>query len=102
MRLIGKLERLERRKEREAMTAAGIVWTQDEERLEVELAPGEHLAVDVEILEAATEANPAQWRTRERATRDPRDFGKVTQNGREVGRVARVRGSLIELALTAA
>jgi hypothetical protein len=102
MRLVGKVARLERRKERQPVTAAGIVWTEDEERLERELAPGEHVAVDVEILEPETADNPGRWRTRERAARDPEDLGRVTREGREVGRVARVRGSVIELALTAA
>ncbi|HEU0139865.1 MAG TPA: hypothetical protein VFQ79_09155 [Bryobacteraceae bacterium] len=97
MRLVGKVKQMEaaRAKRASAVEAQGIVWTEQEELLERPLAAGEHLAVDVEVISDATGEVPAVWRTRERATRTPGDYGVVTCCGVRVGRVMAIAGGLL-------
>ena len=71
-----------------------LVWTEDNRRIpeDQELAAGEHIAVDVHVLEQAGDffegAAPSRYRVEERITTDPNDNGSVYDaNGRAVGRV---------------
>lgn len=103
LRVVDELAKL--RKDRAAERAAskrrvGIVWSHCDHRVDdVELAEGEWLALDVTLGETVGEVDT--WRTRERITRDPEDYGLVYDAaGDVVGRVAgRGAGGLVELEL---
>jgi hypothetical protein len=102
MSLVAKLEKLEAaaaERARSRRQPVGLVWTQDDVRVDPEsLAPGEHLALDVYVTGAIGETET--WTTIERATSEPSDLGTVYDAaGGVVGRVVRIEGSLVELAL---
>jgi hypothetical protein len=102
MRLVAKVEKLEAaaaERARSRRRPVGVVWTQDDVRVDPEsLAPGEHLALDVYVTGAIGETET--WTTVERATSEASDLGVVYDAGGAVlGRVARIEGSLVELAL---
>lgn len=95
MRLVSRVDRIERRAAQQALVCpdAGICWTQDEARLARALEPGEHLAVDVDLLSGG---DCPQVKTAERPSREAGDYGLVREAGEVVGRVmAPVRGRVL-------
>jgi hypothetical protein len=103
LRVVDELQKL--RSERKLLRAVaespvGIAWSHCEKRLDdVELSDGEFLALDVTISGAIGEV--PLWRTAERITRDPEDYGQVFDSAGElVGAVRSIKNGLVTLALT--
>jgi hypothetical protein len=106
MRLVSRLDALERRAEQSAsdpdaaaVLAAGgrigLVWTADEVRVDrAQSQPGEHVAVDLILVVDTSDEHPnvtRQMRIRERFSSDPEDAGIVYDlAGARVGRVVQV------------
>ena len=105
LRVVDELQKLraERAQLRKAAESRiGIAWSHCDRRLDdVELAAGELLALDITIVGAIGEI--PQWRTVERVTRDPNDYGAVYDAaGVRVGSVRAIKGGLVTLAIDGA
>jgi hypothetical protein len=100
MRLLSKVRGLEAAASVKRRVAVGLVWTEDDVRVDpAAVRGGEHVALDVRITGACGET--PLWQTTERVTADPADLGVVYgESGSAVGRVVRVDGSLVEWVLT--
>jgi hypothetical protein len=94
VRMLRKVRKLEGSSR--ARAAAGgadayaVVWTRDSVKLgpDIELAPEEHVAVDVHVIEEATATMPATYRVVERVSSRNGDQGGVFDAaGRTIGRV---------------
>jgi hypothetical protein len=102
VRLLAKLKALETgaaERWRSRRRPAGLVWTADDVRVDpAEVGEGQHIALDVYI--TGDLGGTATWRTVERVSSEAADLGVVYDvDGRRVGRVARVDGSLVELVM---
>lgn len=105
LRVVDELQRL--RKERADAKAAeksriAIVWSHCEKRLDdVALREGEFLALDLTLTDLVGDMET--WRTVERVTRDPDDYGRVFDaRGLLAGKVASIKNGLVTLELSAA
>jgi len=106
MKLTARVQRLAEAVSQPAAERApremGIVWSTSETRVDPRNArPGDHVAVDLYIEEPSNGDVPAMVRVVERFTRVARDRGVVYDAaGRQVGRILRVRGGVLEWELT--
>jgi len=102
LRVVDELQklRMERAQSRAAAgSRIGIAWSHCEKRLDdVVLAEGEFLALDVTIEGAIGEV--PLWRTEERVTRDPDDYGRVFDgDGLRIGAVRSIKNGLVTVVI---
>src|SRR5690242_20539070 len=101
-----KIENLEKAQAAASSRArpAGIAWSSDNVRVDPgrELEPGEHIAIDVHVLESGDwegSGQPPRWRVVERITTEPGDTGVLYDvAGQAIGTARRVDASMIEVA----